>query len=55
MPLENVKGQQTLAELARKFEVNEVMIAIWKSEYLENIGAAFEKIEKSDDSQVKTE
>ena len=53
--LEAVKGQQTLAELAKKFEVNPVMIARWKSEFPDNIGATFEKNEKADDSQVKTE
>jgi transposase len=41
--LEAVKNQQTLAELAAKFEVNPVMISKWKAEFLENMGAAFEK------------
>ncbi len=34
--LEAVKNQQTLAELAIKFDVNPVMISKWKSEFLEN-------------------
>ena len=41
--LEAVKNQQTLAELAVKFEVNAVMISKWKAEFLENGSAAFEK------------
>jgi transposase-like protein len=38
-----VKNQQTLAELAKKFEVNPVMISKWKTEFLANMSAAFEK------------
>jgi transposase-like protein len=41
--LEAVKNQQTLAELALKFDVNPVMISKWKSEFLENMAAAFER------------
>jgi transposase len=41
--LEAVRNQQTLAELAVKYDVNPVMISKWKSELLENIAAAFEK------------
>jgi transposase len=41
--LEAVKNQQTLAELATKFEVNPVMISKWKAEFLENMSAAFAK------------
>jgi transposase-like protein len=49
--LEAVKNQQTLAELAVKFDVNPVMISKWKAEFLENMAAAFEKkdvVEKED-------
>ena len=49
--LEAVKNQQTLAELAKKFDVNPVMISKWKAEFLENMAAAFEKkdaVEKED-------
>jgi transposase len=52
--LEAVKDQQTLAELAKKLEVNQVLIAKCKSEFLDNIGATFEKTEKAEDNQVKT-
>lgn len=44
--LEAVKNQQTLAELAKKFEVNAVMISKWKAEFLANMAAAFEKAEE---------
>jgi transposase-like protein len=53
--LEAVKGQQTLAELANKFEVNQVVIARWKAEFLENMSAAFERTEKAQDSDAKSD
>jgi transposase-like protein len=34
---EAIKNQQTLAELAKNFEVNPIMISWWKSEFLENL------------------
>ena len=34
--LEAVKNQQTLAELAKKFEVNLIMILRWKAGFLTN-------------------
>lgn len=37
------KNQETLAELAKRFEVNPVMISKWKSDFLENMSAVFEK------------
>jgi transposase len=53
--LEAVKNQQTLAELAKKFEVNPIMISRWKSEFLENISAAFEKTGREESEQVDTQ
>ena len=50
--LEAVKNQQTLAELAAKFEVNPVMISKWKAEFLENLSATFEKAESSETNQL---
>lgn len=52
--LEAVKNQQTLAELAVKFEVNAVMISKWKTEFLENMSAAFEKESSSKNDAVDT-
>jgi transposase-like protein len=37
--LEAVKNQQTLAELAKKFDLNSVVISKWKAEILENLSA----------------
>ncbi len=37
--LEAVKNQQTLAELAKKFEVNPIMISRWKAMLLANMGS----------------
>ena len=53
--LEAVKGQLTLAELAKKFEVNQVVIARWKAEFLSNAAAAFEKGDKSEEPDVDTQ
>jgi transposase-like protein len=53
--LEAVKNQQTLAELSRKFEVNAVMISKWKAEFLENMGAAFEKSGAVENETVDTQ
>ena len=41
--LEAVKNQKTLAELAKEFDINPVMISKWKAEFLENLSATFEK------------
>ena len=49
--LEAVKNQQTLAELAKKFEVNPVIISEWKEEFLVNLSATFEREETTDSSQ----
>lgn len=53
--LEAVKNQQTLAELAKKFDVNPVMISKWKTEFLENMGAAFEKSASAEKEGVDTQ
>lgn len=53
--LEAVKNQQTLAELAKKFEINPVMISKWKSEFLENMSAAFEKSDSIEENSVDTQ
>ncbi|MHA4807363.1 transposase [Flavitalea flava] len=52
--LEAVKNHQTLAELALKFDVNPVMISKWKSEFLENMAAAFEKKGATESESVDT-
>ena len=41
--LEAIKNQQTLAELAVKFDVNPVMISKWKAEFQENMASVFQK------------
>lgn len=52
--LEAIKGQQTLVELSRKFEINQVVISRWKSEFLANMGSVFEKGGKSGEQEVDT-
>ena len=53
--LEAIQNQQTLAELAVKFDVNPVMISKWKSEFLENMAAAFEKKDAVEKEDVDTQ
>lgn len=53
---EAAKNQSTLAELAKKFDINPVVISKWKTEFLENMSAVFERSspeteEKSVDTQ----
>ena len=53
--LEAVKNQQTLADLAKKFEVNPIMISRWKTEFGENMAAAFEKTSPEENESVDTQ
>jgi transposase len=53
--LDAIKNQQTLADLALKFDVNPVMISKWKSEFLENMSAAFEKKGAAEPESVDTQ
>lgn len=55
MAIEAVKNQQTLAELAKKFDVNAVMISKWKAEFLENLSATFERSESAEFQDQDTE
>ena len=50
--LEAFKNQQTLTELAKKFEVNPVMISKWKAEFSQNLSATFEKSEDTDSQEL---
>ena len=52
---EAAKNQQTLAELAQKFELNPVVISKWKTEFLENMSAAFEKPGPSESDAIDTQ
>ena len=53
--LEAIKNQKTLAELAKFFDVNPIMISRWKAELLENMAAAFEKGSKSEEPDVDSQ
>lgn len=51
--LDALKEQSTLAELAKKYEVSQVMISRWKGELLKNAGAAFGQQAKTDEDIEK--
>ena len=53
--LEAIKGQQTMAELSKKFEVNQVMISRWKAEFMENMEAVFDKGSKPEEPDVDSQ
>ena len=47
--LEAIKNQQTLAELAKKYDVNPTMISNWKAEFLEKMASVFDgEVQKED-------
>jgi len=53
--LEAAKEQQTLAKLAKKYEVSPIVISRWKSEFLANMAAAFKINSESEDQSEKVD
>ena len=55
--LEAIRGEQTLSELAARYEVHPNMITNWKRQAIENMAAVFsgtgERSSKADDDQIK--
>ncbi len=48
--IEALKGQQTLQELAQKYEVHPNQISSWKQEFLANSASVFTKGKKQEES-----
>ncbi len=53
--MEAIREQVTLAELSKKFEVNQVVIARWKAEFLANMNVVFEKSDKPEEPAIDTQ
>ena len=51
--LEAVKGEQTLSELAQRFQVHANQIAQWKKQLLDRASEVFEKEKKSGEPDAK--
>ena len=53
--LDAVRERETLAELAKKYEVSPVVISRWKKEFIENSRAVFEGKGEVDEDRKRTE
>ena len=51
--LEAIKGEQTLVELAERFQIHPNQIAEWKKQLLERASEVFDKEKKSEGPDVK--
>ena len=55
--LEAIRGEQTIQELASRYELHPNMITNWKRQAIENLAAIFagtiERSNKGDDAQIK--
>lgn len=55
--LEAIRGEQTLNELAVRYELHPNMITNWKRQAMDNMAAAFsepaDRSSKADDNQIK--
>jgi transposase-like protein len=50
-----IKEQETMSELAKRFEINPVMISRWKAEFISNMAAAFKSGNEESTDENDTE
>jgi transposase len=53
--LEAIKGEQTVQEIAQKYEVHPNQVTTWKKQLLENATSAFEKTSKKNQADNEIE
>ena len=52
--LEAIKGEMTMSQMVKKFEVQQTQITQWKKQLLMNADTAFDKSEKAAEDTEKT-
>ena len=52
--LEAIKGEMTMAQMIKKFDVQQPQITQWKKRLLNNAGTAFDKDDKAAEDTEKT-
>lgn len=52
--LEAIKGEMTMAQMIKKFDVQQAQITQWKKQLMMNAGTAFDKGEKAAEETEKT-
>lgn len=52
--LEAIKGEMTMAQMIKKFEIQQPQITQWKKQLLVNAETAFDKGDKANDDTEKT-
>jgi transposase len=49
--LENISGEKSISEACREYQLSPVMVNKWRTQFIENAAAIFEKDHKGDEDQ----